>query len=259
MKKWILRNVPAPVRYHYFRLKKKYKDGKLAKNYVGNTVECVLCKHQFTGFVPHRKRQNVRCLQCDSFDRDRLVYLYLLAQDFFNQSYSLLHVAPEKPLYEKLAKSPTLYYVPADLEPYTYPYHGRPRIKKVDITNIRYPNEFFDVILCNHVLEHVLEDRKAMRELFRVLKKGGWGIFQVPWDPTRASTYEDLSITDPKERERHFGQYNHVRWYGQDYLQRLEEVGFLVANIPFTSIFSKEELVRYGLREGEPIFRVAKA
>ena len=122
-----------------------------------------------------------------------------------------------------------------------------------DICSLPFDDKSFDVILCNHVLEHIPEDRKAMQELYRILKPGGWGVFQVPQDLKREKTLEDDTITDPKERARIFGQYDHVRVYGRDYFDLLEEAGFEAQGIDYTTNYSPDEIKRYGLAKGELI------
>jgi len=102
----------------------------------------------------------------------------------------------------------------------------------MDITKIQYPDNSFDAILCHHVLEHIPDYRKALEELFRVLKPGGWAIIQVPIEPDRKETYQDESVTSPSERERLFGQADHVRKYGRDFILRLHHAGFPVQIIP---------------------------
>ena len=132
---------------------------------------------------------------------------------------------------------------------------------KADLLDLPFQDEEFDVVFCNHVLEHIIEDKKAMKELYRVLKPGGWGILQVPLKRANSETYEDFSITDPKERQIHFGQYDHVRWYAMDYFTRLESVGFEVEILEYSKTFSKKEQMRYGLSENEilPIVRKNKS
>ena len=116
---------------------------------------------------------------------------------------------------------------------------------KADLCALPFEDDSFDVIFCNHVLEHIPDDAQAMRELYRVMKKGGWGIFQVPQDINRAHTFEDDTITDPAERTRIFGQYDHVRVYGLDYFDRLRQVGFEVEEIIYSTHFTTEEIERY--------------
>ncbi|MBT8269766.1 MAG: methyltransferase domain-containing protein, partial [Bacteroidia bacterium] len=129
---------------------------------------------------------------------------------------------------------------------------------KADICDLPFDDDSYDFIICNHVLEHIPDDRKAMSELLRILKPGGRAILQIPQDMEREETYEDPSITDPKEREKHFGQYDHVRVYGRDYFDRLRSVGFKVEEVDYTSALSDEEIDRYRLAKGEIIPLVIK-
>lgn len=122
---------------------------------------------------------------------------------------------------------------------------------KADITKLPFEDNSFDIIFCNHVLEHIPDDTKAMQELFRVLKNGGMGIFQIPQDLKRETTFEDNSITDPKERARIFGQYDHVRIYGRDYFDKLKSIGFRVKQIDYTREISPELVDKYRLMKGE--------
>ena len=122
---------------------------------------------------------------------------------------------------------------------------------KADILDLPFEDESYDIVFCNHVLEHIQDDRKAMSELYRVMRKGGWGILQVPMKTSLQETYEDFSVTDPKERQRLFGQYDHVRWYGMDYFQTLESVGFEVEVNFYSRTFSEADRKKYGLMENE--------
>lgn len=169
-------------------------------------------------------RLNALCPVCGSKDRERLVYLYLLHKtDIFNRHNKVLHVAPEANLEAVLRSRPTIDYVTADL-------YDQSVTVRMDITDMAYPDNSFDVIICNHVLEHTVDDRKAMGELFRTLKPGGYAILQVPISLSLENTHEDHSITAPSERERAFGQADHLRIYAKkDYRNRLEQVGFRVA------------------------------
>lgn len=107
------------------------------------------------------------------------------------------------------------------------------------------------MVFCNHVLEHIPDDKKALEELFRVMKKGSMGVFQVPQDLNRELTFEDDSITDPKERAKIFGQYDHVRVYGRDYFNTLRSVGFKVQELDYTSQISADDIDKYRLVKGE--------
>src|SRR5690554_3296707 len=124
---------------------------------------------------------------------------------------------------------------------------------KADICNLPFSDNEFDVILCNHVLEHIPDDTKAMYELYRILKPGGYGIFQIPQDLNRDKTFEDNSITDKKERAKIFGQYDHVRIYGRDYFDKLRDIGFKVEEVDYTSKLSENEITKYCLAKGEII------
>ena len=122
---------------------------------------------------------------------------------------------------------------------------------KADICNLPFKDNSFDVVFCNHVLEHISDDTKAMKELYRVMKPKGWGIFQVPQDLSRAITFTDDTITNPKERAKIFGQYDHVRIYGRDYFDKLRSIGFTVIEENFTENFTSEEIKKYALAKGE--------
>ena len=178
--------------------------------------------------------------------------------DLFSSRVKLLHVAPEKLFYSKFTQLSNIEYIPCAKfgEGYvdTYPEGTR----NIDITDIDMEDNSLDAIVCSHVLEHIPDDLQAMRELCRVLKPGGWAILQVPLDASRDVTYEDFSITDPKEREKAFGQYDHVRVYGNDYEDRLRKAGFQVKRESYTKEFSDEEIFKYGFTKGEDIFFCSK-
>ena len=228
-----------------------------------NKVQCPLCNSSFKEFEPFgiKERKNARCPGCGALERHRLIWLYLKKSTsiFSNDTErTLLHFAPEGFFTNRLANIKNLKYIPADLFPELYQQKNGPKVEKVDITEIPFENESFDFILCNHVLEHIPDDAKAMNELYRVMKKGGWGIFQVPLDKTRNVTYEDFSITDPEEREKAFGQSDHVRWYGNDYKNRLEKAGFKVIRDNFASHFTKRKQFKFGLDPAEDIYLCQK-
>ena len=163
------------------------------------------------------------CPQCHSTDRERLVYWYITKKsDILNSSKNirLLHVAPEKSLERILKSFSHIEYISGDLNPLMN-YDIR-----LDITDMNFEDNFFDVIICSHVLEYIVEDRKAMRELFRVLRPESFAILQVPISKNAKETFEDFTIIAPNEREKYFGQEDHVKIYGKNYKNRLESVGF---------------------------------
>ncbi len=258
MRKLIKKIVPRFILTIY----QNYRSKKRSELYAGNGVFCPLCNSNFKEFAPFgsSKRENAQCPNCGSLERHRLLWKYLSEKtNLFNDTkVRLLHFAPEKSFYDVFSKSQNIEYVPCDLYPKKYTYNGKVKTIKVDITKIPFEENFFDVILCSHVLEHILDDRLAMSELYRVMKKGAWGIFQVPIDYERDNTYEDSSISTPKEREEAFGQSDHVRIYGKDYKNRLEEVGFNVKEDDYINSFSSDELFKFGLMKSELIYYCRK-
>ncbi|RUT77801.1 class I SAM-dependent methyltransferase [Ancylomarina longa] len=194
---------------------------------IGNKVECPVCGGHFRKFLPYgytkqTGRENALCPKCLSLERHRLMWLFLKAKtDFFNQKLKVLHIAPEQCFYKRFRKLPNLDYTTADLESPIADVH-------FDVQEIPFEKESYDVVICNHVLEHVADDKKAMSEIYRVLKPSGFAILQVPMDTDNPNTMEDPSVTDPKERERLYRQKDHVRLYGLDYADKLKAVGFTV-------------------------------
>ncbi len=222
--------------------------------YAGDRVQCPVCGRRYAKFLPYgyvKPRENALCPHCLALERHRLMWLYLLRETtFFEDKPRLLHVAPERCYIRRLERLLGDRYVTADLE--------SPLAKvKMDVQKIPFASDEFDVIFCNHILEHVEDDRAALRELYRVLRPGGWGIVLSPVNYDRAVTYEDSSIVTPEERLRHFGQKDHVREFGRDYPARLAECGFEVDEIDYVSHLDPEEVALYGLRR-EMIYRVRK-
>ncbi len=218
--------------------------------YVGKKHYCPICKHSFRKFLPYGNKgaANRLCPNCLSLERHRLLWLYLKNKTaFFTEKYKVLHIAPEQPFIKRFKKLPALSYITADL---LSPLAD----VKMDIRNIPFENETFDVVICNHVLEHIDDDLKAMTEIFRVLRKNGFAIVQVPLDSKLSKTYEDFSITSPEEREKIFGQYDHLRIYGLDYPQRLEKAGFKVEINHYIETFADEEINYYRLDKNELLY-----
>ena len=217
--------------------------------YRGDNVFCECCgRHHSQFLAPYDE-----CPGCGSQARQRLMLSYLRNEtQLFSSKHKLLHFAPEMSL-EGIFKSATeIDYLSADL--------FLPRaMVKVDMTNIDYADGTFDVVLCSHVLEHIPEDIKAMSELYRVLAHGGWAILQVPIDRNREETYEDFSITDPGEREKHFGRFDHCRVYGADYKLRLEQAGFEVIVDEYVERFSNDDAIQYGFDTQEQIYLCRKS
>lgn len=173
------------------------------------------------------------------------MWLYLQREtDFFTGNYKVLHIAPEQAFYKRFRKMKNLEYTTADLD-------SPLADVKADIQNLPFENDSFDIVFCNHVLEHVEDDRKALSELYRVMKPGGWGIFQVPIRYQLEKSFEDPTITDRKERIEKFGQYDHVRVYGMDYYDKLKSAGFEVEKVNLSEKLSEEEIKRFALEKNE--------
>ena len=220
----------------------------------GNNFTDPIDGKSYRKFLPYgygKQRENALSPGTLSLERHRQMWLYLQNEtDFFTKNYKVLHIAPEQEFLRKFKKMKNLDYTSVDL--------FSPIVDiKADILDLPFEDESFDVIFCNHVLEHIEDDRKAMSELYRVMKKGGWGILQVPMKNSLEKTYEDFTITDPKERQKNFGQYDHVRWYGMDYFDRLKSVGFDAEANFYSQKFSDADIKKFGLNRNEilPIVR----
>ena len=242
--KTILNTLPRPwlIRVSY------WVRPLLSFYYKGDRYTDPIDGRSFRTFLPYgygKVREGVLSPSTLSLERHRLLWLYLQRKtSFFSAPLKVLHIAPEQAFYKRFRQQPNLEYITSDL-------YSPLADVKADICALPFEDEQFDVILCNHVLEHIPDDTQAMRELYRVLKKGGWGIFQVPQEVERAETFADDSITDPKERARIFGQYDHVRIYGMDYFDKLRSIGFSVLPLPCTEVATDEEIEKYRLVKNE--------
>ncbi len=244
MFKYLLNCVPRPVliRLSYvvrpilsFALRgKKYTDPIDGKSF-----------RKFLPYGYENQRENVLSPSTLSLERHRLLWLYLKNEtDFFSAPKKMLHVAPEQAFYKRFRNMKNLEYTTTDL-------YSPLADVKADICALPFENDTYDVIFCNHVLEHIPDDKKAMEELFRVLKPGGMAILQIPQDLSREKTFEDNSITDSIERAKIFGQYDHVRVYGRGYFNKLRNIGFKVEEVDYLQKLSEEKIERYRLAKGE--------
>ena len=210
----------------------------------GNQFTDPIDGSSYRKFLPYgyqNLRQNALCPGTLSLERHRLLWLYLdLKTNFLTDAIRVLHVAPEQVFYKKFKFFSHWDYTTTDL-------HSPLADVKADICALPFEDNTYDFILCNHVLEHIPNDLKAMEELYRVLKPGGTAILQVPLEEGRKNTFEDDSITDQQERTRIFGQYDHVRVYGQDYYNRLQEVGFKAIPVDFIKEVTEIDIQRFAL------------
>jgi SAM-dependent methyltransferase len=204
----------------------------------------------FRKFLPYgygKQRENALSPSTLSLERHRLMWLFLKEEtDFFTskKKKKVLHIAPEQCFLDIFRKQKNLDYITSDIE-------SPIADVKADICDLPFNDNSFDVVFCNHVLEHIANDTKAMQELYRVLKPGGMGIFQIPQDNSREKTFEDHCITDKKERTIIFGQYDHVRVYGRDYFDTLRSIGFKVDEVDYTKKLDLKQLERFCLMKGE--------
>ena len=214
----------------------------------GNTYTDPIDGKSYRRFLPYgyaKVRENVLAPGTLSLERHRLFWLYLKNETtFFSAPLRVLHFAPEQAFVQKFKKQKNLTYTTTDL-------NSPIADVKADICDLPFKDNSFDFIICNHVLEHIPDDTKAMQELYRVLAPSGTAIVQVPYDVKRAITFEDNTITDQSERTRIFGQYDHLRVYGMDYFKKLSSIGFDVNALDYTSSISSDDIERYRLCKGE--------
>ena len=216
----------------------------------GNNRTCSVCNSHLSAFLPAglENTPDRLCPICGSVERHRLVMLFIQRHtDLFSRSpKTMLHVAPEPALSARFQRHRPLQYLSADL-------NDPKAMVQLDVTDIDFAENTFDVIYCSHVLEHVPEDKKALREFARVLKPTGWALLQVPI-ANIDTTFEDPSITDLDERQKLFGHWDHVRLYGRDYKDRLEEAGFRVTVVSPQSFLTPQEIKQHALTPSEDLY-----
>lgn len=214
----------------------------------GHRVNCPLCRHGFAEFAPDRDRADAVCWRCGSHERHRAQWLLFERRpQLLGRAGSLLHLAPEWSLRRRLGQIRHLRYVTGDLD--------QPGVdRQLDLTRLALPSASFDAVICSHVLEHVPDDRAAMRELCRIVTARGWCLVMVPLDLSRDCTYEDPTLTEPADRQRAFGQHDHVRFYALDIRARLAAAGFEVEWIRPRDEFGAAAFERCRLFEDDHIF-----
>ena len=242
--KRVLNLVPRPLLIRLSYVARPF----LALSLRGNTYQDPIDGKTFKKFLPYgyeNQRENVLSPSTLSLERHRLLWLYLKNEtDFFKAPRKVLHFAPEQAFYKRFRAMKNLDYTTTDL-------NSPLADVKADICDLPFEDDSYDVIFCNHVLEHIPDDTKAMQELYRILKPSGMAILQIPQDLQRADTFEDNSITDRNERAAIFGQYDHVRIYGRDYFDKLRTIGFKVHEVDYTAQLDAAEVDKYRLAKGE--------
>jgi len=264
--------LPATLYAPIKRVRKQNKRiRKIRRLYPGNHLSCPLCKHTFGGFMPFtnpypisitadivsgQSIEHHSCPYCYCTDRERKLYFYFQQREGFFLNKRVLHFAPEQGLYNFLAHSNCNEYITADLYPEGYKIYAK-TIQKIDICNITYPEGYFDIVLCNHVLEHIPDDKAAIREIFRVLKPEGIAILLVPMSAKLKETYENPAKVTEEDRATEFGQTDHVRIYAEaDYIRRIASTGF---EVEITDAkLTPEEIIKYGINAREKIYIARK-
>ena len=211
----------------------------------GAAVECPCCESTFARFLPHRGRAQAKCPRCGALERHRALWLFLEREtDLFERPGAMLHIAPEYAFLRRLSGVEGLRYVTGDFDSPLAEH-------RLDVMDLPFADGSFDFLMCNHVLEHVADDRVALAEIQRVLRPGGWAVLMCPVDRRRAATLEDPSAVSPEDRHRVFGQADHVRLYGRDYADRLADAGFSVRADTYLGDFDEPTIARLGLRREE--------
>lgn len=240
--RFFLRNIPRKFLQRFVYLATNI----LKVFYLGSKVECPVCRKHYRKFLPYgyvKSRENALCPNCLSLERHRLLWLYLNNRtNLFKDNLRFLHIAPELCFISKFKKAGNLTYHTADLESPWADIH-------LNVEEMPLEDESYDVIMANHILEHVENLDKALKEIYRVLKKGGWAILLSPINPERETTYSDSSITEPLEREKHFGQKDHLREFGQDYAEVLSMSGLEVKADNYIEELKPEEIKRFAIAQ----------
>ncbi len=237
----------------------KYREYLKKIIFYGNEKFCPVCDSKIRKFYTYYFPQHIKigprpdalCPVCGSIERERLLWFYLekYTNFFISPKKKILHVAPEVVLSDRIRKNEFIEYLSADLDP------NRAMVY-MDLTNIKMSDNIFDVIICNHVFEHIPDHKKAMRGIYRILKPGGWAILQVPM--LSESTFEDPAATTPEAREKIYGFAEHVRGYGKDYRDFLIAAGFSVKVDDFVKKLGDKTVKYMGLPESEDIYYCTK-
>lgn len=232
----------------------------------GGRRHCVLCGHQVWRFMPYRRGVaaplmvalevvgsdpvNFECPHCGAHDRERHLLLYLRASGLLAAlpTLEVLHFAPEKRLGRVLRAAAQARYLMCDLYPQS------PEVMRVDMTDMPFEDCSFDLLLANHVLEHVQDDLRALTEIRRVLKPGGHAILQTPYSRKLAATWSDPGIADDAARLEAYGQEDHVRLYGAEIFRRFASVGLTDCVQPHSELLPGIDARAYGVNPSEPFF-----
>lgn len=234
---------------------------------------CCVCRNKIGRFLPYKggwknapplmraldvigsDLDNFSCPRCWCHDRERHLILYFEKMELMKKFHQadVLHFAPEKWLSKIIAEYFPARYVKADLYP------NAPDVEKVDMLAIQYPDASFDFVIANHVLEHVIDENRALSELCRVLKPGGFAILQTPFSAKLKHTFSDPGINDDFSRLQAYGQEDHVRLYGSDIMDRFESSGLVSRSQVHEVVLSEIDAQKYGVNKSEPFLLFEKA
>lgn len=249
------------------------RKARRALNGLGRSKKCCVCGTTFFRFSKYRGGwkafsaylhnekwigsdfDQFWCPFCRSHDRERHLILFFEKLGFWDKmtGASILHFAPEKNLASRIAACRPARYVKGDLVP------AREGIERLDVTDIPYSAASFDWVLCNHVLEHVPDDAKALREIYRVLKPGGFAILQTPYASGLEKTLEDPAEIDTDEKRIEFyGQEDHIRLYGRDLFERIGAAGLTLQLKKHAECLAGVDASRFGVNRDEPLFLCVK-
>lgn len=255
------------------QLRQKWASVELQLNRTGNKVQCYICKNKMDHFLPYRRGladipeflqkleligsdvEHFWCVHCRSQDRERHLYMYFDRLGLWDKltGAAVLHIAPERHLSVTIQEKKPSKYVMGDLYP------ADPNVEKIDITQIPYPDNTFDAVFCNHVLEHVPDYRKAMSELCRVMKPGGFGILQTPFSAVLHKNFEDDSINTDALRFYFYAQEDHVRLFAwPEFENGLREAGLDLQLARHADFFDEDSTNYFGVNPKEDLIRVTK-
>jgi hypothetical protein len=262
------------IPYHFLVSLKKTKQSIQSMFLSGNNFECPFCGGKYRKLLPGGenlpffkdnniigggRRVNMLCPHCHSTDRDRLIYYYLNSNELlFKPNLTILHIAPEPSLKKYLKKFSNIIYTSGDKfeKGYDGYYYAKDTLS-LDLTSLSFSDNSFDVVICNHVLEHIVDEKQALNEIYRVLKPGGWAIIQVPIASELVQTIED-NVDSDEDRVLKYGQRDHVRLYGLDYLTRLKSHGFTVKDWSPAAHYDQKLINRYAINALEKVFIASK-
>ncbi|MDN3619916.1 methyltransferase domain-containing protein [Polaribacter undariae] len=241
----IPQNIRAKMHVFFFKIRAVFV--------IGNKVECNCCNSNFSRFLDfgdYKKRKNAICPNCLSLERTRMLWLFLKDSKYLKEK-TILQFAPFKVIEKKIKQISSVKYISGDIDPTL-------AMKKIDITEIDYNKNSFDVILCSHVLSVVKNDKKAIKELYRVLKPNGTLILQTYIFKKYEKTFEDFNIKTNDERYKAYGKHYLQRCYGKDFTERFLKEGFSVDIYDPKKFFTVNEIKKYGIQNSGVIYLFTK-